>query len=359
MTGNTVHIVVLYAEFQGYNAAALNAVGLESPEIHFHVVSWDQNKKSKYQLEPLDNATFYKRSEYSPLQLVDFIYKVSPALIICSARSDKGYLKALLRVRKDFKTVGITDTPYNGSVRHRIQVLFSYFFYRRYYDYLWVAGTRQFEFSKRLGFPNSNVFKRSLVCDSVFYEQQRRIPAGSYPKTIYYVGRFSEEKGVMLLYEVFKSFCLQNKEWKLVFIGNGPLKDQLIENEQIQVLPFKNYREICAMVDEIGVLCLPSYSEQWGLVLNEFAALGVPIICSDTCGAATDFVINGYNGAIFKTRDPKDLLNKLNVVTAQSPAQLHKMGENGKVLAYSYHPKMFAAALSSILSEGVRPRAAR
>jgi glycosyltransferase involved in cell wall biosynthesis len=44
------------------------------------------------------------------------------------------------------------------------------------------------------------------------------------------------------------------------------------------------------------VLVLPSYSEPWGLVVNEAMACGMPVIVSEKCGCAPDLVQNGKNG---------------------------------------------------------------
>jgi glycosyltransferase involved in cell wall biosynthesis len=44
------------------------------------------------------------------------------------------------------------------------------------------------------------------------------------------------------------------------------------------------------------VFVLPSLSEQWGMVLNEAACAGLPLVASDAAGAAWDLVEDGVNG---------------------------------------------------------------
>lgn len=61
--------------------------------------------------------------------------------------------------------------------------------------------------------------------------------------------------------------------------------------------------------DNAHVFVLPSTSEQWGLVVNEAMAAGLPVIVSDKVGAAFDLV-EGYNtGFIFNSADV-DALSK-------------------------------------------------
>ncbi len=45
---------------------------------------------------------------------------------------------------------------------------------------------------------------------------------------------------------------------------------------------------------------MPSKEEQWGLVVNEALALGLPILCSDNVGARDSLVRTAVNGYIFE-----------------------------------------------------------
>jgi glycosyltransferase involved in cell wall biosynthesis len=44
------------------------------------------------------------------------------------------------------------------------------------------------------------------------------------------------------------------------------------------------------------VLVLPSHEEVWGLVLNEAAASGLPLVTTNVVGAAPDVIHAGVNG---------------------------------------------------------------
>ena len=47
-----------------------------------------------------------------------------------------------------------------------------------------------------------------------------------------------------------------------------------------------------------------STTEQWGLVVNEAMAAGLPVLVSERCGCASDLVAHGINGLLF---DPYDV----------------------------------------------------
>jgi glycosyltransferase involved in cell wall biosynthesis len=48
---------------------------------------------------------------------------------------------------------------------------------------------------------------------------------------------------------------------------------------------------------------LPSFSEPWGLVVNEALNHGCPAVVSDNCGCVPELVIDGVTGYAFRSGD--------------------------------------------------------
>ncbi|MCY1384512.1 Glycosyl transferases group 1 [compost metagenome] len=80
---------------------------------------------------------------------------------------------------------------------------------------------------------------------------------------------------------------------------------------------------------------LPSIHEQWGLVIHEAAIAGLPILCTETCGAAPHFVINHYSGFRVKDDSAEDLQIKLETIINMTPEELVRMGKNSHKLSQS------------------------
>jgi len=59
------------------------------------------------------------------------------------------------------------------------------------------------------------------------------------------------------------------------------------------------------------LLVLPSYSEVWGLVVNEAMACGVPVLVSEAVGASTDLVREGVNGYVAPVGSPERIAELL------------------------------------------------
>lgn len=102
-----------------------------------------------------------------------------------------------------------------------------------------------------------------------------------------HVGRLHAQKNHKFLLKVFKQVKNQEKNAKLLLIGNGPLekeiKDEIgnlnLENDVIW-LGNRNNMELIYM--SMDVFVFPSLFEGLGIVSIEAQAAGLPVVCADT-----------------------------------------------------------------------------
>jgi len=125
-----------------------------------------------------------------------------------------------------------------------------------------------------------------------------------------YVGRLSEEKGLMLLLSVF-SKC----PYKIKIAGDGPLKEEVTQYSSrypnIEFLGILNKPEVFALLQSCSALVFPSiWFEGMPLTIIEAFACGTPVI-SSKLGAMETMIINNYNGLHFEPQSEEDFRNKL------------------------------------------------
>ena len=94
---------------------------------------------------------------------------------------------------------------------------------------------------------------------------------------------------------------------------------------------------------------LPSLFEPWGVVVHEFATLGMPMILSEAVGARTSFLINNHNGYVFKTGSVDDLVIALERIANLELNEIKRFGENSYKLSLRISPESSAMNLMSIL----------
>jgi len=131
---------------------------------------------------------------------------------------------------------------------------------------------------------------------------------------VMYAGRLIEDKGVQDLIEAVKNLKDENINIKALIVGDGTFKSDLKrKSEDIKsdiiftghIKPEELYKYYYAS----DIFILPTYSDLWGLVVNEAMACGLPVIVTDAAGCSLDLVRN--NGIIIKKGDVNGLYSAI------------------------------------------------
>jgi 1,2-diacylglycerol 3-alpha-glucosyltransferase len=137
--------------------------------------------------------------------------------------------------------------------------------------------------------------------------------------------------------------------WHLVILGDGPLKADLqsliseLDLQDFVLLPgFKQYDDLPACYGFANALILASTTEQWGLVVNEGMAAGLPIIVSGRCGCVPELVHDGVNGFQFDPHDEQRLAELMSKVAAASDEQRTAWGEASLRIIVDWNLDRFA-----------------
>lgn len=129
------------------------------------------------------------------------------------------------------------------------------------------------------------------------------------------VGQFIPRKGFDALLRAFGRLQRERPGTvcSLLLIGGGPdrpLYERIIEEEGIRNVSIKGFmqrEELLPYWKFADLFVLPTRYDVWGLVLNEAAAFGLPIVTTDRAGAAGDLVRDGDNGFVVKPDDEPSL----------------------------------------------------
>ena len=114
------------------------------------------------------------------------------------------------------------------------------------------------------------------------------------PPHALYIGRLSEEKGVLELAEAARGL-------PLVIVGDGPLRAQAPH-----ALGFVPPSEVGAYLERAAVVVCPSRREGYGVVAREAMAYARPVIATSV-GGLPDAVIDGETGLVVPPRDVEAL----------------------------------------------------
>jgi len=109
------------------------------------------------------------------------------------------------------------------------------------------------------------------------------------PPVIGFVGRFVPEKGIKHLIQVLDRL---KSPWRALFIGSGPLESDVRSwsrqyGDRVRIESSVAHDEVPSYLNAMDLLCAPSqttprWREQFGRMLTESFACGVPVIASDS-----------------------------------------------------------------------------
>ena len=139
------------------------------------------------------------------------------------------------------------------------------------------------------------------------------------------------------------------KKWKLTLIGNGPDKEELLRQNDIEIIDFLQQERLCYQLQNAGCFVLPSLEEPWAVVLHEVASAGLPILASDICGAVPYFVLNNYNGITFRPGSAEQIKIALEKIINATESDLLAMAHNSRKLSFRITPEIVARTLLSVL----------
>ena len=243
--------------------------------------------------------------------------------------------KAFYQCVKTPAQIGLlNEPPFPGRLRdlvsppfHRVHRLL----HGRHVDFVLAIGHMAVDFYQSVGYSQSAVFPYGYF-PSALAEPSAK-PSGG-PVQILYLGQLVERKGVDILLDALGA--LQDLDWAATLLGGGDQKDALAAQANTLGIggrvtfhaPMENALAM-QKVAASDLFVLPSRHDGWGVVVNEALLRGVPVVCSDRCGAS-DLIREPWRGETFKSGSAPSLASVLRRrITAgkQSPEAGHRIQE--------------------------------
>lgn len=346
---NGKNILVLYTEWMGYSEATFDAVARLSG-ARVTAVQRDIGKTRAYQPQGSERLNLVPRSKHDRSSLLRLYQSLAPQLIYVSGWQDRDYLAVAREARRDgIPVVTGMDNQWSGSMKQRLACLAAWVRVKPYFSHIQVAGLCQYEYARRLGYARDQILLNEYSADSnLFSPKKAKSHSLSHVKKLLYVGRFHKNKGLDILENAWRTVGTESG-WELVLIGNGELEGEWEKLPGVTIKDFLQPKELAEEAATASAFVLPSRREPWGVVVHEFAAVGLPLILSSSCGAATEFLIAGYNGFLFDSEDAGSLASSMRQLFTLSEGELLTMGERSATLASRISSETAAANLLSIL----------
>jgi glycosyltransferase involved in cell wall biosynthesis len=325
-----------------------------------------------------ENGRYERRVTHSREELCHALDELQPQVVVCVGYADPEINQAMAwALCRRVPLVTCSDSTYDDeprswgkeALKRRIVAAF---------DAALVAGRRAHDYSKRLGFGDDCRFQPWDVIDNQHFEHGAALsrndgPASRErlklpPRYFLCVARFVPKKNLPRLVEAYARYALQagNDAWSLVLSGTGPLETELRNcvaaaglTGQVHFPGFLQYPDLPAYYGLAGAFILPSGSDQWGLVVNEAMAAGLPVLVSSRCGCAPDLVREGENGFTFDPENIDMIAGRLTQVAGLDQTRRRAMGQRSREIVAAFSPEAFARGLEAAIACALVRRRAR
>lgn len=381
MTATRPDVAIYFRMFSPYILARINGAA-----ARMSVVGIEGSRRSTvYAWEPrVGEERFVRRTLFSDAaiddkpaaEMVDAVRAAldaaNPAVVCITGWSHSEALTMLLWARERSRPVVLmSESTAHDAARSFVREAI-----KRHIvglcDAALVGGKAQRAYVEALGTPADRVFVGYDAVDNDFFARGAaaaradavavRAKLGVPERYFLASCRFIAKKNLSRLIQAFGAYRVAagSDAWDLVLIGDGELRGELESqtrdlgiDDAVRFMGFRQYDDLPAFYGLAGGFVHVSTVEQWGLVVNEAMAAGLPVLISRTCGCADDLIEQGVNGWAVDPCDTAEIAARLADLAAPTTDRV-AMGRAGARIVADYGPDRFGDGLAAAVDRARR-----
>lgn len=191
-------------------------------------------------------------------------------------------------------------------------------------------------------------------CDRQSVRDSLGIPDDAF--VMIHVGRFAKQKNHEYLVKILESYGrIDSSEWKMIFVGEGPLEETI--KIQVQETGLMNHvlflgarKDVNKLYSAADMFVFPSLHEGLGIVVIEAQASGLPCIVSDAIPPEADMEVGLLN--TLRLQDSCDKWSKMIVAKKRNTAS--RESQKVAIMNGKYNIKRIAAQMQQFYLENGR-----
>jgi glycosyltransferase involved in cell wall biosynthesis len=221
-------------------------------------------------------------------------------------------------------------------------------------------GRNGMQYLRRIGVPAEKLacYPYAAVPEALYRGPVQRDPQLAH--RLLYVGRLIELKGLLPFMQVLATWGSNHPDRQVEFqlVGDGPMRSELESlampaNVSVQFLGARHFAEIAEIYGQGGIFVLPTLSDEWGLVVNEAMAAGLPVLGSLYSQAVEELCSEGETGWTFHPDKPGEIADALDRALSTSHERLQAMRVAARARVESITPAYAAQCLVEVIRAAV------
>jgi glycosyltransferase involved in cell wall biosynthesis len=219
-------------------------------------------------------------------------------------------------------------------------------------DAVFVNGESGARYLTSFGLAQDRIFSITPSCTmSLFQGVQREVPSCQSLRLVY-VGQLIEQKGLIPFIAHLQRWLRAHPGHHVRFklVGDGPMRSALeclstdtgLKLEVVGNVPYQDVREHYVDAD---VFVFPSFDDEWGLVVNEALASGLPVLGSTGSQAVEILVRDRINGWLFEPHQSNSVYGAIDRMLRTTPAEWKTLQEGARASVRDITPENAASSI--------------
>ena len=209
-----------------------------------------------------------------------------------------------------------------------------------------VNGESGARYIERFGFDRRGIFRVPYVAlPGLFERLPSTRPAGAAHRLLY-VGQLIERKGLLPFVAALSRWAADHSDHEVVFdlAGSGPVESELRSlalppNLSLQCLGECNYARLAEAYAAAGIFAFPTLADEWGLVVNEALAAGLPVLGSRYSQAVEELCQDGATGWTFRPDAAEEMAAAIDRALSASVDELNTKRASARAAVEPLTPK--------------------
>ncbi len=272
---------------------------------------WVASQKSNFKIEYLDGINIKNENSFS-FKINGYIFSDYDVIILgCCNSIVQIYAMTIMKIFKKNYYINLDGEYFlEGS---NIKSIIKRFFIKKAKGYL-IAGEKSGNKLKQiLKINNVYPYYFSSLTREDLEKNSKDFTSNNRGENILVIGQYFEYKGLDIALDV--AARLPDVKFKIIGMSGRAeqFKELAISKKvnNVEIIPFLEKEKLNDEYKKCKLLLLTSRKECWGLVINEAASFGCPIIASKNAGAAIEFLEGKFDKYLVNINDVEEIVNKI------------------------------------------------
>jgi glycosyltransferase involved in cell wall biosynthesis len=212
-----------------------------------------------------------------------------------------------------------------------------------------VNGESGARYLQCIGVPRGKIFRAPYPTDIERFGGSTLDRDEASTHRMLYVGQFVTRKGLVPFLRVLVRWATDHpsKIIEIYLVGSGPLEQTLKSlprpsNLTVSVHGFVPYDDLATVYQSAGIFVFPTLADEWGTVVSEAMASGLPVLGSVEGQAVEELVRDGVSGWLFRRDKEHEIYDAIDRSMKTSPEQLSRMRIEARNAALRISPQAVA-----------------